>query len=148
MGLTQQELRDLKPWEGPRHFVLIDDVHDFRPLQQMGSGPGFVNGDQAAAGCGAVEADGAVTPDRVARVHRAQLLEFQRAGNGSVGEVAAGGQVPFLYMDNSPAEQVYQDDQEAQELPPGRGQLLIGDTDVEGVLVGVPALLGNFRPQQ
>lgn len=32
-GLSQEELRALKPWEGTRHFVLIDDVQDLRPAQ-------------------------------------------------------------------------------------------------------------------
>jgi DNA segregation ATPase FtsK/SpoIIIE-like protein len=32
-GLSQEELRALKPWEGCRHFVLIDDVQDLRKEQ-------------------------------------------------------------------------------------------------------------------
>lgn len=32
-------LRALKPWEGPRHFVLIDDVQDLRPAQSYPQKP-------------------------------------------------------------------------------------------------------------
>lgn len=38
-GLSQEELRALKPWEGPRHFVLIDDVQDLRPAQSYPQKP-------------------------------------------------------------------------------------------------------------
>jgi hypothetical protein len=30
-GLTQEELLNLKAWDGPRQFVLIDDEHELRP---------------------------------------------------------------------------------------------------------------------
>ena len=38
-GLTQEGLRALKPWEGPRHFVLIDDIQDLRPAQSFPQKP-------------------------------------------------------------------------------------------------------------
>ena len=34
-GLTQEELLNLKSWEGPHHFVLIDDEHELRPHNQI-----------------------------------------------------------------------------------------------------------------
>ncbi len=34
-GLTQEELLNLKAWDGPRQFVLIDDEHELRPHNQV-----------------------------------------------------------------------------------------------------------------
>ncbi|HWF69625.1 MAG TPA: type VII secretion protein EccCa, partial [Mycobacterium sp.] len=34
-GLSQEELLNRKSWEGPHHFVVIDDEHELRPHNQM-----------------------------------------------------------------------------------------------------------------
>nr|WP_313957380.1 type VII secretion protein EccCa [Mycolicibacterium llatzerense] len=146
-GLSRQELAELKPWEGPRHFVLIDDVHDLRP-QMMGHGEGFVGGVRPAAG--------AALWKLMEQSRRIGLHVFTTRNSSQFGvlemdawiKFQRAAKVPFLYMDNSPAERIAKNIR-AQELPPGRGQLLIGDNDVEGVLVGVPTpMLGQFHPQQ
>lgn len=145
-GLSQQELRELKPWEGPRHFVLIDDVHDLRG-QQMGTGAGFVGGVKPPVG--------AALWKLMEQARRIGLHVFTTRNSSNFGvlemdpwmKFSRAAKVPMLYMDNSPNERITKTVR-AQELPAGRGLLLVGDTDVEGVLVGVPTpLLGGFRQQ-
>jgi type VII secretion protein EccCa/type VII secretion protein EccCb len=126
-GLTQQELRDRKPWEGPRHFVLIDDVHELRgqhgaqppvgsllwkPMQRRDIGL-HVFITRNSANWGALEMD--------------PWMKFQKMANA-----------PFLYMDNDPRNKIGRV-LRAQPLPPGRGLLVADDANSEGVLVGLPS---------
>lgn len=140
-GLDQQELRDLKPWEGPRHFVLIDDQQDLLG-QQIGQG-----GVKAPVGAAlwklmeqarriGLHVFTARNSSNFAQIEQDPWVKFQRSAK-----------VPVLYMDNSPSERITKT-MRAQELPAGRGLLVISDTDVEGVLVGVPSpMLNDFREQ-
>jgi type VII secretion protein EccCa/type VII secretion protein EccCb len=126
-GLTQQELRDRKPWEGPRHFVLIDDVHELRG--QYGAQPAVgsllwklmqrrdiglhVFTTRNSSNWGSLDMD--------------QWMKFQRMANA-----------PFLYMDNDSRNKIGRV-LRAQSLPPGRGLLVTDDANAEGVLVGLPS---------
>jgi type VII secretion protein EccCa/type VII secretion protein EccCb len=143
-GLTQEELRALKPWEGPRHFVLIDDQQDLRGQQMAAGFPGGVRPPVGAALWKLME-----------QARRIGLHVFTTRNSSNFGQLEMdpwvkfqrSAKVPVLYMDNSPAERITKTVR-AQELPAGRGLLVIGDTDVEGVLVGVPTpLLEQFQQQ-
>jgi DNA segregation ATPase FtsK/SpoIIIE-like protein len=48
--------------------------------------------------------------------------------------------VAQLYMDNDPQNKINRLVR-AQALPPGRGLLVRDDTDVEGILVGLPSVV-------
>ena len=55
--------------------------------------------------------------------------------------------VPLLFMDNDPQNKVNRTVR-AQALPAGRGMLVTNDSEVEGVLVGVPSSMIQNFPQR
>ncbi len=129
-GLSQKELRSLKPWEGPRHFVLIDDVQDLRPDQSYPPKPPV----------------GAALWKLIERARQIGLHVFTTRNSSNWATLQMdpwmrfqnSAKVAQLYMDNDPQNRISRVVR-AQALPPGRGLLLRADGDVEGVLVGMPA---------
>ena len=138
-GLTQEELRSLKGWEGARHFVLIDDVQDLRPEQTYPVKPPV----------------GAALWKLMERARQIGLHVFTTRNSGNFAALEMdrwvkfqrSAKVPTLYMDNDPQNKVNQWVR-VQALPPGRGLLVTNDTEVEGILVGAPAAFaGAGQPQ-
>jgi len=129
-GLSQEELRALKPWEGPRHFVLIDDVQDLRPDQSYPPKPPV----------------GAALWKLIERARQIGLHVFTTRNSSNWATLQMdpwmrfqnSAKVAQLYMDNDPQNRINRVVR-AQALPPGRGLLLSADGDVEGVLVGMPS---------
>ncbi|MGD9622210.1 MAG: type VII secretion protein EccCa [Mycolicibacterium sp.] len=140
-GLNQEELRNLKPWEGPRHFVLIDDVDELRPAQ-MGMG-----GNKPPVG--------AALWKLMERARQIGLHVFTTRNSSNFGQLEMdawvkyqrSAKVPFLFMDNNPRDAIV-GRIKAQSLPPGRGLLVTNDAEVEGVLVGVPSTMMDKFEQQ
>lgn len=132
-GLSQEELRALKPWEGPRHFVLIDDVQDLRPAQSYPQKPPV----------------GAALWKLMERARQVGLHVFStRSANWATMPMdpwvksQTSAKVAQLYMDNDPQNRINRSVR-AQTLPPGRGLLVGADGDVEGILVGYPSVPGE-----
>lgn len=138
-GLTQEELRALQPWAGPRHFVLIDDVQDLRPAQIHPARPPV----------------GAALWKLMERGRQIGLHVFTTRNSSNFGQLEMDpwvktqrtAKAPTLFMDNDPQHKVNRT-RRAQALPAGRGLLVTDDSDGEGVLVGVPSsLIGDFEQQ-
>lgn len=133
-GLSQEELRALKPWEGPRHFVLIDDIGDLRPDQSYPPKPPV----------------GAALWKLMERARQIGLHVFTTRNSANWATLQMDPWIRFqnsakvaqLYMDNDPQNRINRNVR-AQALPPGRGLLVSADGDVEGVLVGLPS---TFTP--
>ncbi|BBZ50407.1 type VII secretion protein EccCa [Mycobacterium heidelbergense] len=131
-GLSQEELRALKPWEGTRHFVLIDDVQDLRPAQT-----------QSYPATGPV---GAALWKLMERARQIGLHVFTTRNSTNWATLQmdpwwryqTSAKVAQLYMDNDPQNKINRLVR-AQALPPGRGLLVTDDSDVEGILVGLPS---------
>lgn len=129
-GLSQEELRALKPREGPRHFVLIDDIGDLRPDQSYSPKPPV----------------GAALWKLMERACQIGLHVFTTRNSANWATLQMDPWIRFqnsakvaqLYMDNDPQNRINRNVR-AQALPPGRGLLLSADGDVEGVLVGLPS---------
>ncbi|RFZ42051.1 ESX-1 secretion system protein EccCa1 [Mycobacterium marinum] len=129
-GLSQEELRALKPWEGSRHFVLIDDVQDLRPEQSYPPKPPV----------------GAALWKLMERARQIGLHVFTTRNSANWATMPmdpwmrfqTSAKVAQLYMDNDPQNRINRLVR-AQTLPPGRGLLAGADGDVEGVLVGLPS---------
>ncbi|MGH3556715.1 MAG: type VII secretion protein EccCa [Mycobacterium sp.] len=129
-GLSQEELLDRKSWEGPRHFVLIDDEHELRPHNQ-------VTKPAATAPLWAL-----IERSRQIGLH---VIASRLPGNWA-GQVVmnpflqkmTGSRSPTLFMDNDPANVKVFARISAQQLPPGRGLLVTTEGEIEGVLVGAP----------
>ncbi|MBS9535049.1 type VII secretion protein EccCa [Mycobacterium sp. M1] len=135
--LSQEELRELPPWTGPRHFVLIDDVQDLRPAQ--------IHPPSAPVG--------AALWKLMERSHQIGLHVFAAKNSANFGHLELDpwvraqrtAKAPLLFMDNDPQQKITRTAR-AQALPAGRGLLVTGDSDVEGVLAGVPSsLIHNFQ---
>jgi len=132
-GLSQEELRALKPWEGVRHFVLIDDVQDLRPAQT-----------QSYPATGPV---GAALWKLMERARQIGLHVFTTRNSTNWATLQmdpwwrfqTSAKVAQLYMDNDPQNKINRLVR-AQALPPGRGLLVTDDSDVEGILVGLPSM--------
>ena len=108
-GLTQEELLSRSRWQGPHHFVLIDDEQELRPNGVLGK--------QAASA--------PLWP----------LIERCR----EIGLHVLVSRLPGnWFMDNDPQTVKVFGRVSAQQLPPGRGLLVTTDGDIEGVLVGAP----------
>jgi len=128
-GLNQEELRALKPWQGCRHFVLIDDVQDLRPDQGYPPKPPV----------------GAALWKLMERARQIGLHVFTTRNSANWATLTmdpwmrfqTSAKVAQLYMDNDPENKINRF-QRAQALPPGRGLLVGVDGDVEGILVGLP----------
>ena len=129
-GLSQEELRALKPWEGCRHFVLIDDVQDLRKEQTYPVKPPV----------------GAALWLLMERARQIGLYVFTTRNSANFATLQmdpwmryqTSAKVAQLYMDNDPQNRINRTVR-AQTLPPGRGLLLGADEAVEGILVGLPS---------
>jgi type VII secretion protein EccCa/type VII secretion protein EccCb len=129
-GLSQEELLNLKKWEGPHHFVLIDDEHELRAHNQ-------VMKPAATAPLWPL-----IERSREVGLH---VIVSRLPGNWASQSVMnplmqklTGSRSPTLFMDNDPASVKVYGRISAQQLPPGRGQLVTTDGEIEGVLVGTP----------
>lgn len=129
-GLNQEALRALKPWEGPRHFVLIDDVQDLRPDQSYPPKPPVGAALWKLMERGRQIGLHVFTARNSSNWATLQMDPWMRFQNSA--------KVTQLYMDNDPQNRINRAVR-AQALPPGRGLLLSADGDVEGVLVGLPS---------
>src|SRR6202012_626778 len=129
-GLTQEELMNLKSWEGPRQFVLIDDEHELRPHNQ-------VLKPAATAPLWPL-----IERSRQIGLHViAARLPGNWAGQSVMNpflQKMTGSRSPTLFMDNDPANVKVFARISAHQLPPGRGLLVTTEGDIEGVLVGTP----------
>jgi type VII secretion protein EccCa/type VII secretion protein EccCb len=135
-GLSQEELRGLKPWEGTRHFVLIDDLQDLRPAQTQ-SYP-------------ATAPVGAALWKLMERARQIGLYFFTTRNSTNFATLQmdpwwryqSSAKVAQLYMDNDPQNKINRLVR-AQALPPGRGLLVNDESDVEGILVGLPSMVAG-----
>lgn len=127
-GLTQEELLRRSDWDGPHHFLLIDDEQELRQ-------PGVV-GKQAAT---------APLWNLVERGREIGLHVIVARLPGNWAGVSAmnpflqrlnGARTPTLFMDNDPAAVKVFGRVSAAQLPPGRGLLVTTEGSMEGVLVG------------
>jgi len=129
-GLSQEELLNRATWEGPRHFLLIDDEQELRPGGAMGKP--------------------AATAPMWPLIERSREIGLHVIVSRLPGNWAAvsamnpllqkmtGSRAPILFMDNDPAAVKVFGRTSAQQLPPGRGLLVTTDGLIEGVLVGAP----------
>jgi DNA segregation ATPase FtsK/SpoIIIE-like protein len=128
-GLSQEELLNRKAWQGPHHFVLIDDEHELRAHGQV------VRPAATAPLWSLIERS------REIGLH---IVATRLPGNWAAQAVMnplvqklTGSRSPTLFMDNDPANVKVFGRTNAQQLPPGRGLLVTSDGEIEGVLVGV-----------
>lgn len=129
-GLSQDELLNRSTWDGPHHFVLIDDEQELRPHGIMGK-------NAATAPLW-----GLMERGREIGLH---VVASRLPGNWAGVSVTnpflqkmTGSRAPTLFMDNDPAAVKVFGRISAQQLPPGRGLLVTSDGAIEGVLVGDP----------
>ncbi|QNI04914.1 type VII secretion protein EccCa [Mycobacterium kubicae] len=130
-GLSQEELLSRGTWEGPHHFILIDDEQELRPHGVIGKGA-------ATAPLWSL-----IERSREIGLH---VIASRLPGNWAGVSVTnpflqkmTGSRAPTLFMDNDPAAVKVFGRTSAQQLPPGRGLLVTTDGVMEGVLVGDPA---------
>lgn len=130
-GLSQEELLNRSFWEGPHHFVLIDDEQELRPNGVLGK--------QAAT----APLWGFIERSREVGLH---VFVSRLPGNWAavsamnpLMQKVTGSRAPTLFMDNDPTAVKVFGRTSAQQLPPGRGLLVSTDGVIEGVLVGSPA---------
>jgi type VII secretion protein EccCa/type VII secretion protein EccCb len=129
-GLTQEELLNLKSWEGPHHFILIDDEHELRPH------------NQAIRPAATAPLWGLIERSREIGLH---VIASRLPGNWAAQAVMnpfvqklTGSRSPTLFMDNDPASVKVFGRTSAQQLAAGRGLLVTTEGEIEGVLVGAP----------
>ncbi len=129
-GLSQQELLERSSWDGPHHFVLIDDEQELRPHGVLGK-------NAATAPLW-----GLIERSREIGLH---VIASRLPGNWAGVSVTnpflqkmTGSRAPTLFMDNDPAAVKVFGRTSAQQLPPGRGLLVTSDGGMEGVLVAEP----------
>lgn len=128
--VDQKELRKRLKWEGPRHFVLIDNVQELRPQISVPK---------------PMPAVGAALWSLLPKARSIGLHLFTTFNTQNLAalemnpwvKAQRGAKVAEMFMDNNPQSKISSRIR-AQELPKGRGLLLRGDSDVEGVLVGTP----------
>ncbi len=129
-GLSQEELLTRSTWEGPHHFLLIDDEQELRPHGAIG---------KAAA---SAPLWGLIERSREMGLHViASRLPGNWAGISMTNpflQKMTSSRAPTLFMDNDPAMVKVFGRVGAQQLPPGRGLLVTTDGAIEGVLVGTP----------
>ncbi len=127
-GLSQSELLSRKTWEGPHHFVLIDDEHELRSNPAPG---------KAAA---TAPLWNLIERSREIGLHViAARLPGNWAGVSAMSpflQKLTGSRAPTLFMDNDPQTVKVFGRTSAQQLPPGRGLLVTTEGSIEGVLVG------------
>ena len=129
-GLTQDELLNLKSWEGAHHFVQIHDEHELRPH------------NQTLKPAATAPLWGLIERSREVGLH---VIASRLPGNWASQSVMnpllqkfTGSRSPTLFMDNDPDTVKVHGRIAAQQLPPGRGLLVTTDGEIEGVLVGAP----------
>ena len=117
-------------WEGPHHFLLIDDEQELRA--------GGAIGKQAAT----APLWNLVERGREIGLHViAARLPGNWAGVSTMNpflQKLTGARTPTLFKDNDPATVKVFGRTSAAQLPPGRGLLVSTDGVMEGVLVGTP----------
>ncbi len=129
-GLTQEELLARRSWQGPHHFLLIDDEQELRPS-------------------GVVGKPAATAPlwNLIERGREIGLHVIATRLPGNWAAVSAmnpllqkltGARTPTLFMDNDPQTVKVFGRVSAQQLAAGRGLLVSPEGAVEGVLVGAP----------
>ena len=130
-GLTQEELLSRSRWEGAHHFVLIDDEQELRAA-------GVVLGKAAAS----APLWPLIERSREIGLH---VVAARLPGNWAAAAVMnplvarlTSSRAPTLFMDNDPTTVKVFGRISAQQLPPGRGQLVTVEGEIEGVLVGQP----------
>lgn len=130
-GLSQEELLNRKPWTGPHHLVLIDDEQELRAA-------GVVLGKAAAS----APLWPLIERSREIGLH---VVAARLPGNWAAAAVMnplvarlTSSRAPTLFMDNDPTTVKVFGRISAQQLPPGRGQLVTVEGEIEGVLVGQP----------
>lgn len=128
-GLSQEELLNRRAWDGPHHFVLIDDEQELRQH-------GGVGKPAATAPLWAL-----IERSREVGLH---VVAARSPGNWAGVSVMnpflqklTASRAPTLFMDNDPASVKVFGRVAAQQLPPGRGLLVATDGAMEGVLVGL-----------
>ncbi|MCV7199025.1 type VII secretion protein EccCa [Mycobacterium angelicum] len=129
-GLSQEELLNRSNWDGPHHFILIDDEQELRPHGVVGKG------------AATAPLWGLIERGREIGLH---VIATRLPGNWAGVSVTnpflqkmTGSRAPTLFMDNDPAVVKVFGRTSAQQLPPGRGLLVTTDGVMEGVLVGDP----------
>jgi type VII secretion protein EccCb len=129
-GLSQEELLNRGAWQGPHHFLLIDDEQELRPH-------GVIGKNAATAPLW-----GLIERSREIGLH---VIVSRLPGNWAGVSVTnpflqkmTSSRAPTLFMDNDPAAVKVFGRISAQQLPPGRGLLVTTDGAIEGVLVGAP----------
>lgn len=129
-GLSQEELLSRSTWQGPHHFVLIDDEQELRPH-------GGVGKPAATAPLW-----GFIERSREIGLH---VIAARLPGNWAGVSVMnpflqkmTGSRAPTLFMDNDPSAVKVFGRLSAQQLPAGRGLLVTTHGAIEGVLVGAP----------
>ncbi|MFV8318772.1 type VII secretion protein EccCa [Mycobacterium sp. 23] len=129
-GLSQEELLNRRSWDGPHHFVLIDDEQELRPHGVLGK-------NAATAPLW-----GLIERSREIGLH---VVASRLPGNWAGVSVTnpflqkmTGSRAPTLFMDNDPVAVKVFGRTSAQQLPPGRGLLVTSDGGIEGVLVAEP----------
>lgn len=129
-GLSQSELLSRKTWEGPHHFVLIDDEHELRSNPAPG---------KAAA---TAPLWNLIERSREIGLHViAARLPGNWAGVSAMSpflQKLTGSRAPTLFLDNDPQAVKVFGRTSAQQLPPGRGLLVTTEGSIEGLLVGTP----------
>lgn len=129
-GLTQEELLARRRWQGPHHFLLIDDEQELRPS-------------------GVVGKPAATAPlwNLIERGREIGLHVIATRLPGNWAAVSAmnpllqkltGARTPTLFMDNDPQTVKVFGRVSAQQLAAGRGLLVSPEGAIEGVLVGTP----------
>ena len=129
-GLSQEELLSRPAWEGPHHFLLIDDEQELRQSAAIGK--------QAAT----APLWNLIERSRETGLHViAARLPGNWAGVSAMNpflQKLTGARTPTLFMDCDPAVVKIAGRTSAEQLPPGRGLLVTAEGAVEGVLVGMP----------
>jgi type VII secretion protein EccCa/type VII secretion protein EccCb len=130
LGLSQDELLNRSGWDGPHHFVLIDDEQELRPHGEIGK--------PAAT----APLWGLIERGREIGLH---VIAARLPGNWAGVSVMnpflqkmTDSRAPTLFMDSDPVTVKVFGRISAQQLPPGRGLLVTTDGAMEGVLVGAP----------
>ncbi len=133
-GLSQEELRALKPWEGTSAFCAHRRCAGPAPGSELPAKPPV----------------GAALWKLIERARQIGLHVFTARNSSNWATLQMdpwrrfqnSAKVAQLYMDNDPQNRINRFVR-AQALPPGRGLLISADGDVEGILVGLPSMVAG-----